>query len=96
MISRRTCVATTTIGTLVAPLAAEAQQAGEIYRIGWLVTTPLSTSLDGLRDGLKGLGYVEARTSLSGQAPGPPARDRVAKDRWAAGHPDPRVLWGST
>jgi putative ABC transport system substrate-binding protein len=51
-------------GILAAPLAARAQQAGKIYRIGILETVPASRNvenLEALRKGLRELGYVEGR-----------------------------------
>ncbi len=53
------------LGLLVTPLAAEAQQAGKVYRIG--VLSPGSSppgSLEAFREGLRDLGYVEGRTIL--------------------------------
>ena len=44
---------------LVAPLVAEAQQAGKAYRVGWLASAPIPENLDAFRDGLRALGYVE-------------------------------------
>jgi len=52
------------LGFLVAPFAAEAQQAGKIYRIGILEAIPAARNapnLDALRRGLRELGYVEGR-----------------------------------
>ena len=49
------------------PLAARAQQAGKIYRIGILETIPASrnaANLDALRKGLRDLGYVEGRNLI--------------------------------
>jgi len=43
----------------LASVVAEAQQAGKVYRIGWLASAPVPTSLDAFRDGLRVLGYVE-------------------------------------
>ena len=51
-----------TLGFLAAPLVAEAQQAGKVYRIGVLETTPVAmhaANLDAFRQGLRELGYVE-------------------------------------
>lgn len=51
-------------GLLAAPLTAEAQQAGKLWRIGVLfASTPAATShlLDGLRQGLREHGYVEGQ-----------------------------------
>ena len=46
------------------PLAARAQQAGKVYRIGILETIPASqntANLDALRKGLRALGYIEGQ-----------------------------------
>src|SRR5262245_44582135 len=52
------------LGVLVAPLLAEAQQAGKVWRIGYL--SPLSAAADSthgraFRQGLRDLGYVEGQ-----------------------------------
>jgi putative tryptophan/tyrosine transport system substrate-binding protein len=46
-------------GILAAPLRVEAQQAGKVYRVGWLATftEPRST----FREAMRELGYVEGR-----------------------------------
>ena len=47
-----------------APLAADAQPAGKVYRIGMLEAIPAArnaANLDALRQGLRELGYVEGR-----------------------------------
>ncbi len=58
-------ISTLVLGLLAGPLAAEAQQAGKVYRIGFLRTGsgPLTTFLVyiGLRQGLRELGYVEGQ-----------------------------------
>ncbi len=56
-------VLTVVLGLLAAPLAAEAQPAGKVYRIGYL-SLRSSTSLENVfLQGLRDLGWVEARTS---------------------------------
>jgi putative tryptophan/tyrosine transport system substrate-binding protein len=56
-----------TLGLLTAPLAAEAQQAGKVVRIGYLSPaeppTPAAPaeSLEAFKDGLRALGYVEGQ-----------------------------------
>jgi putative ABC transport system substrate-binding protein len=61
---RRTFLSTLTGGLLAAPLAAEAQPAAKVYRIGFLgnSTPALEANLVGpFREGLRELGYVEER-----------------------------------
>ena len=62
--NRRTFVGSLVGGLLAAPLAGEAQQAGKVYRIGFIVTaTPNETGhlIKALSEGLRELGYVEGR-----------------------------------
>ena len=47
----------------ILPIGAEAQQAGKVYRIGWLAPESLPKLLDAFRDGLRAFGYVEVTTS---------------------------------
>ena len=66
---RRTFLAGTGAVFLATPLAAEAQQAGALYRIAFLandspittmcVPNPSDVSFRALRDGLRELGYME-------------------------------------
>ncbi len=60
-----TLVVTFVLGLLAGPLPAEAQQAGKVYRIGYLGvgSSPLTTTpfYIGLRQGLRELGYVEGQ-----------------------------------
>jgi hypothetical protein len=52
------------VGLLAAALAAEAQQPGKVYRIGMLERTSPETNaanLEGFRQGLRALGYVEGK-----------------------------------
>ncbi len=78
MISRRVFIGGL-LASLVAPLAASAQPAGKVPRVGVLVLTPRAsvggTYVDALREGLSKVGYVEGRT--------------IALDvRWAEGKTD--------
>jgi putative ABC transport system substrate-binding protein len=60
---RRAFISSITVGLLAAPLAAEAQQAGKVPRIGYLAFN-LATSPhlhEAFRQGLRDLGYVEGR-----------------------------------
>jgi putative tryptophan/tyrosine transport system substrate-binding protein len=75
---RRRFLLTSLAGVLAAPGAAEAQQAGKMYRVGILwftypdVSAPFFTAL---RDGLSALGYIEG--------------ENIAFDqRWAERNPD--------
>jgi len=55
-------ILTLALGILVAPLAAEAQPPGKVYRIGYLGTTPPPAHVwDALLDGLRERGYSEGR-----------------------------------
>jgi len=61
---RRTFVGCLAGGLLAAPLAAGAQQAGKVYRIGYVgFGTPAATAnrVEALRAGLRDLGYVEGK-----------------------------------
>jgi putative ABC transport system substrate-binding protein len=54
-------------GAAVWPLAARAQQAGRVYRIGVLETSPAASNapnFDALRKGLRELGYVEGQNLI--------------------------------
>ena len=55
-------ILTLALGILVAPLAAEAQPPGKVYRIGYLATIPPPAHLwEALLDGLRERGYLEGR-----------------------------------
>jgi ABC-type uncharacterized transport system substrate-binding protein len=60
---RRAFISGITLGLLAAPLAAEAQQAGRVYRIGLFHVglDHVPPALYGLREGLKELGYEEGK-----------------------------------
>src|ERR1700704_1689076 len=59
------------------PLAARAQQAGKVYRVGFLWEGPdvSPNDLEAFRQGLRDLGYVEGRTI-------------AIEYRWAEGKPE--------
>ncbi len=62
--NRRGFISTLAGGLLAVPLAAEAQQAGKVWRIGYLDQGSVARSgsyVDGLRQGLHDLGWVEGR-----------------------------------
>ena len=46
------------LAVLAAPLAADGQQAGKVYRIGWLAAGPIPDNLDACCSGLRALGYL--------------------------------------
>jgi hypothetical protein len=61
-LARLAAPATLTLALLAAPLAAEAQQAVKVYRIGWLHPQPLPKQwLAGFDQGLREFGYVEGK-----------------------------------
>jgi putative ABC transport system substrate-binding protein len=78
--SARQLVSLLVFSLLALPLAAEAQQAEKVYRIGFLsgTTTTMAGPLLYLRQGLRDLGYEEGRNIL-------------IESRWADGH-DERLL----
>jgi putative tryptophan/tyrosine transport system substrate-binding protein len=59
VVTRRAFIGTLAGDLLAAPLVAEAQQAGHLYRIGWLAPAANLDNLDAFRAGLRALGYVE-------------------------------------
>ena len=62
MIGRRAFVGTFTLGILAAPLAAEAQEARKVARIGVLhAGSPPDPFAEPFTQGLRELGYVEGR-----------------------------------
>jgi ABC-type uncharacterized transport system substrate-binding protein len=63
------------VSLALAPLVGEAQQAGRVYRIGWLAPAPLPTTLDAFRDELRVFGYVESN-------------NLVIEQRYANGKPE--------
>jgi len=74
-VDRREFIGTIACGLLAAPLAAEAQPAGKVYRIGFLgnSTEAMEANLVGpFREGLRERGYVEGR-------------DLTIEYRWAEG-----------
>ena len=75
---RRTFIGTLTGSLLVAPLAAEAQHAGKVYRIGFLLLSPRDVQLhliEAFEAGLREKGY-------------PLGREVVIEYRSADGHSD--------
>src|SRR5262249_30039033 len=66
VVERRAFFGTLTGGLLAAPLAAEAQQAAKVFRIGFLGSggpADHAPRVDSFRQGLRDLGYIEGRTA---------------------------------
>src|SRR5262245_35337068 len=81
---RRTLLYGLGMGLFAAPLAAEGQQAGKVYRVGYLgYDSPGSdpSAISALRQGLRDLGYHENENI-------------IFEYRFAEGHPDrlPRLI----
>ena len=77
---RRAFLGTLTGGLLAAPLAAEAQQAGKVYRVGLLLYTAACDRafvMAPFRDGLRAAGYVEGQNIVIECRGGAQARDRL-------------------
>ena len=77
MISRRAFIGVLAASALAAPLSSEAQQAGKVYRVGFLWDRPAvwPHALEAFRQGLRDLGWVEGRNI-------------VVEYRWAEGRFD--------
>ena len=59
---RRAFIGTLVGGLLAVPVAARAQQAGRIYRIGWLTPAVMDAPTRSQREALRASGYVEGQT----------------------------------
>jgi putative ABC transport system substrate-binding protein len=77
VIDRRTFLGTIAGSFLAAPFAAKAQQAGKVYRVGFLWDSPAAflDAIEAFRQGLHDLGYVEGR-------------NLTIEYRWAEGKPE--------
>jgi putative ABC transport system substrate-binding protein len=78
---RRRFLLTSLAGALAAPLAVEAQQAGKVYRIGYLSSRgcPIRPEMMGpFRQGLRELGYVEGQNIIIECRGAPGVADRFA------------------
>ena len=62
LVERRTFMALIAGGLLAAPLAAEAQQAAKMYRIGWLTPATVEEHSRAFQEAMRALGYVEGQT----------------------------------
>jgi len=67
-----------TLGCLVAPRTAAAQQPGKVHRIGVLTFTSSPFAIEELRQGLRELGYVEARNLILEVRSAEGRRERLA------------------
>ena len=96
--SRLVCVVTLAVGLAVVPLATDAQQPGKVPRIGALVVaSPGFAPVEGFRQGLRDLGYVEGQSIAVEYRYAEGKTDR--HDRLAAEvvrlEPDVIVVWGT-
>ena len=65
---RRGFLLTSLAGALAAPLAAEGQQAGKTYRVGWLALVAparFPELIDAFRRGMREHGYLEMRRQIA-------------------------------
>jgi hypothetical protein len=91
-LARPTVLATLSLTLSVAPLAAEAQQSGRVYRIGYLQPAPRESTVHivkALEDGLRELGSHRAGTSSS--SIGSPTDDSsaclISPRNWSVSNP---------
>ena len=89
-----------TLVLLAGPLAVDAQQAARVYRVGVLLSGPVSAlaaSVQAFREGLRELGYVEGQNlavELQGMTAAESRLDRLAADL-VRSKTDVLVTWGS-
>src|SRR4030095_3385757 len=94
MITRRTFLCGLMLGTLAAPLAAEAQapHTGKVYRIGFLALLPAEdvTLMMALKDRLDELGYVEGKNLVFDYRSAEGRQERLPElaAQLARAHPD--------
>lgn len=55
------CIVLVVLGLLAAPLPADAQQAGKVYRIGWLGVDELQSSIKAFLEQMRALGWMEGQ-----------------------------------
>ena len=77
MIDRRAFITSLAAGGVLASRSAAAQQAGKVYRVGFLWENPavFPDAIEAFRQGLRDLGYVEGR-------------NLAIEYRWAEGKPE--------
>jgi putative ABC transport system substrate-binding protein len=68
---RRHFLLTSLAGALIAPVAAETQQASKVYRIGWLAPDPRSARNEPFFHAMRELGYVKGQTLMVEYRHGP-------------------------
>jgi putative tryptophan/tyrosine transport system substrate-binding protein len=96
LLDRRAFLAALGGGLLAAPRAAEAQQAGHLYRIGWLAPAANLDNLEAFRAGLRALGYVEGTNLTIEPKSGGDTDLAVAADALMRGNPDVIVTDGNS
>jgi putative ABC transport system substrate-binding protein len=76
------CIVTLTLSMLTAPLAAGAQQAGKVARVGYLAASPITPgrapNLEAFRQGLRALGWVEGQNLVIETRSGEDSYERFA------------------
>jgi putative ABC transport system substrate-binding protein len=92
--ARLTALAILTLTLLAAPLAAEAQQKGKVYRVGWVTTAPL-VYIANFREGMRELGYVEGQNVVIEQRYGGPEKLTELAEELARSKADLIVASGS-
>ena len=97
MIHRRRFIRAAGAGIVITSLAAKAQQAARLPRIGVLQLGQTGTGMEALREGLQELGYVEGRTAIIEWRwwEGKPERLRDAVAEMVRLNPDVIVVGGS-
>jgi len=64
-VERRAFLGTLAGGLLAAPLAAEGQPAGKVYRVGFLATVENPRAWEAFLQGLRELGWVEGKNIVT-------------------------------
>ncbi|MFI5027118.1 MAG: ABC transporter substrate-binding protein [Solirubrobacterales bacterium] len=96
--SRLVCVLALAVGLAAVPLATDAQQSGKVPRIGALVVaSPGFAPVEGFRQGLRDLGYVEGRSIAVDYryAEGNTDRHEYLAAEVVRLEPDVIVVWGT-
>lgn len=83
---RRAFIGTLALGLLAVPLAAEAQQTGNVFRVGILGYVHMQPApYEMFREGLSQLGYTEGQQVVCCSSPRPSRRPRGFRASWFGG-----------